>query len=373
METLRKAQILCDSSQYDLCDSANHIKKSDANLPGIYHTTGLNGCKIPLFKILMTNKCVNDCKYCINQQDRNFTRIELTPEEIAKIFLHYYTNDYVNGLFLSSGISKNIDNTMEKIIDVAKLLRKDYGYNDYIHLKILPGASKDSIKRSMALGDRISINMEAATPDGLNEIASTKNFQKDIVRRFKWIQTLGKRNPKLAPSGITTQLIIGANNESDQEVLGSISSMYKKLGLKRSYFSAFSPVTGTALEKREKCDTQRTNQLYHADALINQYKFDTDELIFNKDGFLSLDEDPKYLAALNRDIFPLEVNQASFKELLRVPGIGLISARKIIDIRKKKRFNNLNQLKSIGVVVKRAEPFIKIEGTHQTALDSFKV
>jgi predicted DNA-binding helix-hairpin-helix protein len=368
MNTLRKMQILCDSAQYDLCDYVGDIKSSDSNLPGIYHATA-NGCKVPLFKVLMTNKCVNDCKYCINQSKRNFTRLELIPQEIAKIFLNYYTNDYVNGLFLSSGVIGDIDNTMENIIEVAKTLRKDYGYDDYIHLKILPGASKDSIKRSMVLANRVSINIESASSDGLSQITSTKDYQKDIIRRLKWIHSLGKKDPNLAPSGPTTQLIIGANNESDQEVLSSVNNLYKSIGLKRSYFSPFSPVEGTDFENKEECDNKRTKQLYHADALISRYKFKMDELIFDDDGFLSLNEDPKYLSALSMDIFPVEVNSASFHDLLRVPGIGNASAQKIIAIRKKRKFTSLEELKRLGVVTKRAETFIKLKGTYQSSLN----
>ncbi|MCL2115895.1 MAG: helix-hairpin-helix domain-containing protein [Methanobrevibacter sp.] len=371
MNTMKKMQVLSDSAQYDLCDYVNHHKTSEANLPGIYHATGANGCKIPLFKVLMTNKCVNDCKYCINQSKRNFTRLELNPEELATVFLNYYNNSYVNGLFLSSGIAKDIDNTMENIVEVARILRKDYGYNDYIHLKVIPGASYDSIKRAMSLADRVSLNIEAANSDGLSEISSTKDYCKDIIRRLKWISSIGKRNPNFARSGQTTQLIIGANNDSDFEVLEQIKSLYKKVNLKRSYFSSFSPVEGTEFENKEESNKKRASQLYHADALLNSYNFDVNELVFNDEGLLSLKEDPKYLAALEKDIFPLEINTANYHDLIRVPGIGTISAKKIIAIRKKKQFQKVGDLKTLGVVVKRAEPFIKLEGSYQTALDVY--
>ena len=208
MSTLEKMQVLADSAQYDLCDYVSHSKSSQVNLPGIYHATGHNGCKIPLFKTLMTNKCKNDCKYCINQSKRNFTRLELSPEELSRAFLHYYNNGYVNGLFLSSGIGDTIDNTMEKTIETARILRKDYGYDDYIHLKIIPGASKDSIKRAMSLANRVSLNIEAATKDGLNEITSTKDYNKDILKRLDWMNEIARKNPTFAKSGHTTQLIV---------------------------------------------------------------------------------------------------------------------------------------------------------------------
>ncbi|MCL2157553.1 MAG: radical SAM protein [Methanobrevibacter sp.] len=371
MSTLKKMQVLSDSAQYDLCDYVNHNKTSDANLPGIYHATGANGCKVPLFKVLMSNKCVNDCKYCINQSKRNFSRLSLNPEELATAFLNYYNNNYVNGLFLSSAIANDIDDTMENLVEVARILRKDHGYDDYIHLKVIPGASYDSIKRAMSLSDRVSLNIEAASSDGLSEISSTKDYSKDIMRRLKWISSIGKRNPNFARAGQTTQLIIGANNDSDFDVLSQIKTLYKKVNLKRSYFSSFSPVEGTEFEKKEESDKKRSAQLYHADALINSYNFDVNELVFNEEGLLSLDEDPKYLAALEKDIFPLEINLANYHDLIRVPGIGTISAKKIIAIRKKKAFQKIEELKTLGVVVKRAEPFIKLEGSYQTALDTY--
>lgn len=372
MNTLKKMQVLSDSAQYDLCDYVNHNKKSDTNLPGIYHATGANGCQVPLFKVLMTNKCVNDCKYCINQSKRNFTRIELSPDELSKSFLNYYNNSYVDGLFLSSGIAHDVDETMEKMIDVTKILRKKYGYDDYIHLKIIPGASKDSIKRAMKLSNRVSLNIESATSSGLSEISSTKDYNKDILKRLDWVNSISNKSKKdssMMCTSQSTQMIVGANDENDNEILSRIKSLYKKNNIHRSYFSSFSPVEGTDLENREECNKQRTTQLYHADALLNSYNFDLNELVFENDGYLSLEEDPKYLAALERDIFPLEINSAPYVDLLRVPGIGTISAKKIIAIRKKQPFRKLEELKKLGVVTSRAEPFVKLEGTFQSSLD----
>lgn len=371
MNTLKKMQILSDSAQYDLCDYVNHNKKSNENLPGIYHATGSNGCKIPLFKVLMTNKCINDCKYCINQSKREFSRIELSSEEIAKAFLNYYHENYVDGLFLSSGIAEDVDKTMENMIDVTKILRKKYGYDDYIHLKIIPGASKDSIKRTMELSNRVSINIEASTSSGLSEISSTKDYNNDILKRLKWMNALSnkfKKDSSVLCSSHTTQMIVGANDETDTEILSRMESLYKKMDIKRSYFSSFSPVDGTELQNREECDKKRTAQLYHADTLLNKYKFDLKELVFENDGNLSIEKDPKYLAALQKDIFPLEINSAPYIDLLRVPGIGTISAKKIIDIRKKHPFQNSEDLKRIGVIIKRTEPFIKINGNFQSSL-----
>lgn len=371
MNTMRKMQVLSDTAQFDLCDYVNHQKQSKANLPGIYYTSASGRCQIPLFKVLMTNKCSNDCKYCINNSKRNFSRIELTPEELTRVFLNYYHNKYVEGLFLSSGISGDIDTSMEKVIEVARLLRLEHGYSGYIHLKILPGSSKDLIKRAMGLANRVSVNIESATSDGLAELSSTKDYQKDIMLRLKWIKDIRRKNPLYAPSGQTTQMIVGATDETDEEILNRIKYLYDKLDVKKSYFSSFQALEDTPLENKNEPHPKRANRLYQTDALLNIYKFDLKEIIFQKDGLLDINHDPKYSAALNMDIFPVEINHADYNDLIRVPGIGTISAKKIIAIRKKRPFTKLEELKKLGVAVKRAEPFIKLRGIYQTALDIF--
>ena len=369
MTTLEKMKILTDSAQYDLCDYVSHNKSSQINLPGIYEATGHNGCKIPLFKTLLTNKCKNDCKYCINQSKRNFTRLELSPEELAKAFLGYYNRGIVNGLFLSSGISGDVDSTMDKQIETVNILRKKYGYDDYIHLKVVPGASKDSIKRAMALANRVSINIEAATPSGLAELSSTKDYNKDILKRLSWINSLQHKSTTYPNSTHTTQLIIGANDESDKELLQRMEKIYKKSELKRTYFSAFTPIEGTEFKNKDSCSTDRTAKLYNADSLVNEYHYNVKELVFDNDDNLLLTQDPKILAAENMDIFPVEINHAPLIELIRVPGIGTKSAKKIISIRKKTPFTNKEQLRKLGVIVDRAEPYIKISGEYQTTFN----
>ncbi len=370
MSKLEKMKTLADSAQYDLCDYVNHSKSSSVNLPGIYNAVGSNGCEVPLFKTLMSNKCKNDCKYCMNQCQRDFTRLELDSKELSKIFLHYYNKKHVNGLFLSSGVSNSIDDTMEKLIDTVRRLRKDYGYQDYIHLKIIPGASKDSIKRAMALADRVSINIEAATKDGLYELTSTKDYNKDIIKRIQWIDKIGKK-PNMAPSGQTTQFVVGANNETDEEILSRLKKLHKKVDLRRTYFSAFSPIEGTELEDKKSENVLRTNQLYHADALLKDYNFKLNELVFDNNDNLVLNDDPKLLAAKNMNIFPVEVNSAPYTHLIRVPGIGVLSAEKIIKTRKTQPFQNIEELQKLGVVIKRAEPYIKIKGKYQSTFDNF--
>jgi putative DNA modification/repair radical SAM protein len=372
MNKIKKMDILGDSARYDLCNYGNYNPDNflSRKLPGIYNATTTNGECVPLFKVLMTNKCSNDCRYCVNHSENQFNRVEFSPEELTSIFLDYYNNRLVEGLFLSSGIPGEIDVSMEKMVEVARKLRMEHEYNGYIHLKILPGASYDLIKRAMSLADRVSVNIEAATSQGFEELSTTKTFNTDILRRMKWIRRLIKRNESLAPSGQTTQFIVGASDESDADILKRVDWLYKKLDIKRSYFSPFNSMEGTPLENRVEPHPKRTSRLYQADYLVKSYGFDLKELVFEDNGNMQLEIDPKYSAALsNIDIFPVEVNSASYRELLRVPGIGKISARRIIEFRKQNiLFKDMEDLKNIGVSTKRAETFVKLNNSYQSTL-----
>ena len=359
MNRVKKMEILGDSARYDLCNYGNYNPDNflSGKLPGIYNATNPNGDCVPLFKVLMTNKCSNDCRYCVNHSAHQFKRVEFTPEELTSIFLDYYNNRLVEGLFLSSGVPGEVDISMENMVEVARKLRMEHEYQGYIHLKILPGASYDLIKRAMSLADRVSVNIEAATPDGFEELSTTKTFNSDILRRMKWIKRLMKKDENLAPSGQTTQFIVGASDESDSEILKRVDWLYKKMDIKRSYFSPFNSMKDTPLEDRAEPHPKRTSRLYQADFLVKSYGFDLKELVFEDNGNMNLEIDPKYFAALsNIEMFPVEVNSATYRELLRVPGIGKISARRIIESRKRNIcFKNLEDLKDIGVIIKRAE------------------
>jgi putative DNA modification/repair radical SAM protein len=372
MNKVRKMEILGESAKYDRCNYGNYNTDNflSGKFPGIYNATNPNGECVPLFKVLMTNKCSNDCLYCINHSTHHFNRVEFTPEELTSIFLDYYNNRLVQGLFLSSGVPGEIDVSMEKMVEVAKKLRMEHGYQGYIHLKILPGSSFDLIKRAMSLADRVSVNIEAATKEGFEELSTTKTFNNDILKRMKWIKRLMKKDKNLAPSGQTTQFIVGASDETDSDILKRVDWLYKKMDIKRSYFSAFNSMKNTPLENREEPPPKRTSRLYQADFLVKSYGFDLDELVFEENGNMKLDLDPKYNAALsNIELFPVEVNSASYRELLRVPGIGKISARRIIESRKRNIiFKNLDDLKKIGVITNRAETFIKLNRSYQSTL-----
>ncbi len=372
MNRLKKVEILGDSARYDLCNYGNYNPDNflSGKLPGIYNATNPKGDCVPLFKVLMTNKCSNDCRYCVNHSAHQFNRVEFTPEDLTSIFLYYYNNRLVEGLFLSSGVPGEIDVSMENMVEVARKLRMEHEYQGYIHLKILPGASYDLIKRAMSLADRVSVNIEAATPDGFEELSTTKTFDNDILRRMKWIKRLMKKDENLAPSGQTTQFIVGASDETDSEILKRVEWLYKKLDIKRSYFSPFNSMNDTPLENRAEPHPKRTTRLYQADFLIKSYGFDLKELVFEDNCNMKLEIDPKFSAALsNSDMFPVEVNSASYRELLRVPGIGKISARRIIESRKKNIcFKNLEDLKNIGISITRAETFVKLNSSYQSTL-----
>ena len=371
---LEKLRALGESAKYDLCNyvSGNIETYAEGKIPGVYNSTSPSGHCMPIFKVLMTNKCSNDCKYCMNNTKNKLERYEYEPEELSRLFLDYYNKRYVEGLFLSSGIRDEIDPSMEKEIEVARILR-DYGYDGYIHLKIIPGTSFDLIKRAMKLADRVSINIESATPDGLEEITTTKNFKIDILRRMKWINNLSKKDATLAPSGQTTQFIVGATDETDEEFLKRTKWLHDKFEIRRSYFSAFNPLKDTPLENRDEPHPMRTARLYQADFLLNSYKFRLDELIFDENGNIETEIDPKYSFAMNNmDLFPIDVNESSFNELIRVPGIGKISAKRIITLRKRgMKISELEELKNLGVAVKRAEPFIKLNNSYQSTLVGF--
>ncbi len=372
MNCLKKLKVLGESARYDLC---NYVEPGietylSGKAPGIYNSTSPNGQCIPLLKVLMTNKCSNDCKYCMNSRSSKLERYEFTPMELSNLFLDYFNKGYVEGLFLSSGASKEMESSMEKEIDVARILR-DYGYAGYIHLKILPGTSYELIKRAMSLANRVSINIESATPDGFEELTSTKNFKIDILRRMNWINKLSKKDPDLAPSGQTTQFIVGATDENDEDILKRTQLLYDKYEIKRSYFSAFNPLKDTPLENSIAPHPKRTSRLYQADFLLNSYGFSLDELVFDDAGNIETEIDPKYSFAMNNmDLFPIEINEASFEELLKIPGIGKISAQKIIILRKRGiRIKKLEELKNLGVAIKRAEPFIKLNKSYQSVLN----
>ncbi|MEW6189466.1 MAG: putative DNA modification/repair radical SAM protein, partial [Actinomycetota bacterium] len=324
-----------------------------------------DGRNVLLLKVLMTNACENDCFYCANRCSRDFPRLSFRPEELAELFMSLYHNRRVQGLFLSSAISRGSAATMEKMIKTAEILRLKHKFGGYIHLKILPGASFDYVQRAVELASRVSVNLEAPSKGRLLKITSSKDFENDLLLRMKWVKSLTSQENFL-PAGQTTQFVVGAADESDREILETTDYLYREVNLTRAYFSAFQPLKDTPLEEHPPTPLMREHRLYQADFLLRRYGFKFNEIVFDERGNLPLDMDPKMAWVLKHPReFPVEINKADGNTLLRVPGIGPKSAARIIKARAKNKFYTLDELKEVGVVVKRAAPFILIDGRPQ--------
>lgn len=356
-----KLKILADSAKYDAsCSSSGSTRKNtggigNAAVNGICHSFASDGRCISLLKILMTNACIYDCKYCINRRSNNVPRAIFTPEEICEITINFYKRNYIEGLFLSSAIIKSPDYTMERLIETIYLLRYKYKFNGYIHAKAIPGASPYLIKKLGSLVDRLSTNIELPTDTSLKILAPDKKT-KDINDSMLTIRN--NISKTFAPAGSSTQMIIGATKDSDKDILEKSANMYKYFHLKRVFYSAYIPVNqDKMLPSISIPPLKRENRLYQADWLLRFYKFRVDELFDNNNNFNYL-VDPKTDWALRHlEEFPKEINKVSFNELIRIPGIGITSAKKIVSARKVFKIE-FKDLKNMGVSLKRAKYFI---------------
>nr|MDO8088942.1 putative DNA modification/repair radical SAM protein [Candidatus Sigynarchaeum springense] len=386
---LQKVSILGSSARYDICTSSSATishrqcyrqyssKKGflGASLPaGCCHVYSADGRCVSLFKVLLTNSCSNDCFYCQNAtscQARS-KKAAFTPAELANTFIQYYLRNYVEGLFLSSGITGDPGIVMGDMIETARLLREKYQFAGYIHMKVLPGSSLSDVRALAEYADRISLNMEAPSRVHLAEISSTKDFNSDLMTRLMWMH--GVDSNRALPAGMTTQVIVGGNAATDHEILQNTCRMYSAFKLKRVYYSAFYPVKGSPLEHVDPAPLLREHRLYQADWLLRCYKFDKKDVLPPKGTNLPLDIDPKTSLAMRQftSRFPVEVNDASLDELLHVPGIGPRSARRIIALRKKgMKIEKEASLRALGVVMKRALPFISINSARHARLDEW--
>ncbi len=313
-----------------------------------------------VLKVLLSNRCIHNCLYCVNRVGHKGPRASFRAEELAQVFLALYHQGRVRGLFLSSAVERDSQWTMTEMIKVAELLRKKYQFRGYIHLKILPEVGADFIEEAVCLATRVSVNLEAPTPSTLNRIAPEKDFG-TIWRQLEFLKTL--REKRKTSFDFTTQFVVGAGGERDREIMKTAFLLYRKVGLARIYYSAFQPISGTPLEDFPPVSTWREHRLYQADFLFRKYGFGFEELLFDGKGNLPLSMDPKTTWALQHpEFFPIEINRASFHELIRVPGIGIVSAKRILEVRRQSLLSDPKILKGLGVRIEKALPFLLFQG-----------
>lgn len=385
MELIDKLGILAEGAKYDAaCTSSGVDRKSvngqlgNAKACGICHSFSSDGRCISLLKVLMTNYCIYDCQYCVNRRSNDVPRAAFEPRELADLVIGFYRRNYIEGLFISTGVIKNPDYTMEQMILVLKILRKEYKFGGYIHAKTIPGASKDLIDIIGTYADRISVNLELPSEQSLNILAPDKPKQnilkpmgmiRDGIKENRHDMVVYKSTPKFAPGGQSTQMIIGATPDTDFQIVRLAESLYKKYELKRVFYSAYMPVgTHKLLPKNQPVPLLREHRLYQADWLIRVYGFKSSEILSDKNPHLDPFLDPKCNWAVNNlEQFPVEINNADYESLLRVPGIGEISARRIITARRTARLN-FDNLKKLGIVLKRASYFITCSGKYMKGI-----
>ncbi|MCI8537787.1 MAG: putative DNA modification/repair radical SAM protein [Oscillospiraceae bacterium] len=380
MELMDKLTILADAAKYDAaCTSSGLDRKGRGRIGstmacGCCHTFSADGRCVTLLKVLYTNACAYDCQYCVNRRSNDVPRAAFTPKELAELTIQFYRRNYIEGLFLSSAVMKNPDHTTERMIEALRILREDYGFGGYIHAKAIPGADPLLTYRLGLLADRMSVNIELPSEQSLSLLAPDKK-KKAILAPMKQIrenileskQALVKYRhaPRFAPAGQSTQMIIGATPETDRHILHLTESLYQKYRLKRVFYSAYVPVSSSTLlpaPEGFKPPLLREHRLYQADWLLRYYHFKAEELLDEQNPNFDPRVDPKCSWALQHmDFFPVEVNRADYETLLRVPGVGVTSARRILEVR---RWHSLDfsGLKKLGVVLKRAQFFLTCSG-----------
>lgn len=381
MELIEKLRILSDAAKYDVsCSSSGSKRKNSNNGIGNSHSSGIchsftpDGRCISLLKILLTNYCIYDCAYCINRLNNDVERAAFSPEEVVDLTMNFYKRNYIEGLFLSSAVFKNANYTMELLVKILKSLRLNHKFNGYIHVKAIPGADDYLIKEAGLYADRMSVNIELPSSQGLKLLAPQKSKEsilKPMSLINKEISTsldnhkIFKKAPLFVPGGQSTQLIVGATADTDYNILKLSEGLYNKFSLKRVYYSAYVPInTNKNLPTIKHPPLVRENRLYQADWLLRYYGFSADELLNEHSPNFHEDLDPKTSYALNNlNDFPAEINTASYEKLLRVPGIGVRSAKRIV-ITRKVQFLNFDDVKKLGVVMKRAQYFITCRGKY---------
>ena len=375
MQLEQKLAVLADAAKYDAsCASSGAPKRHAPRGKGLGSTTGMGICHsytpdgrcVSLLKILLTNFCLYDCAYCINRRSSDVQRARFSIDEVVSLTLSFYRRNYIEGLFLSSGIIQSADYTMEQMVSVARALREEHEFRGYIHLKTIPEASADLIEMAGRYADRLSVNMELPTRDALKALAPEKSdvsIKKSMsFIRLKLDETKegGRKAPKFSPAGQSTQIIVGAEDSSDASILDMADTLYRSYGLKRIYYSAFSPIAYPAARLPNRAPPlAREHRLYQADWLLRYYGFSTQELTSSMTaGHLDLNVDPKTAWALaNRAEFPVDVNAADRQQLLRTPGLGVRVVNRILSSRRHRRLR-LHDLRALGAGLKRARHFI---------------
>lgn len=374
-----KLEILADAAKYDVsCSSSGGKRKNtkgglgNSHASGICHSYTEDGRCISLLKILLTNHCIFDCAYCISRKSNDIKRAGFTVDEVVELTISFYRRNYIEGLFLSSGIFKDADTTMERLVRVAKKLRQEHKFNGYIHLKSIPGASDELMKEAGLYADRLSVNIEMPTREGLKLLAPEKsheemikpmNLVKNELIIYKEEKKIFKSTPKFAPAGQSTQMIVGATNETDLKIIQVADFFYNKYKMRRVYYSGYVPILEDSRLPAITSEVPmlRENRLYQADWLMRFYGFDAMEIVDHNNPFLDLEVDPKLAWALrNREKFPVNINVAPKEMLLRIPGVGVKSVSKIIQARRFQKLN-LEHLKKIGVAINRAKYFIEFD------------
>ena len=379
LDIRRKLEILADAAKYDAsCASSGTAKRDSSNGRGLGSTEGMGICHsyapdgrcISLLKILLTNSCIFDCHYCINRKSSNVRRARFTVEEVVQLTLSFYRRNYIEGLFLSSGIIRSSDYTMEQLVRVARTLRDEHDFRGYIHLKTIPDADPEMVRQAGLYADRVSINIELPTAAGLERLAPEKSGERielamgDMKGSIEDGQDARRRYrsaPKFAPAGQSTQMIVGADAASDRDIVARASSLYDRFALRRVYYSAFSPIPdASAVLPLKRPPLMREHRLYQSDWMMRFYGFKPSDLAdaAGSDGMLPLDIDPKLAWALkHRSAFPVDVNRASREQLLRVPGLGTRAVKRILESRRWRKLR-LEDVARLTVSIGKLRPFL---------------
>jgi predicted DNA-binding helix-hairpin-helix protein len=380
LDVLQKLELLGDDTRFEVDSAAQSAcagfvsagsiaKKTSALERSISTVIRSDGKRMPVLKTLLSSYCARNCFYCPWRRGRDLPRVQFTPEEMAQAFMQMHARRLVDGLFLSSGIHGRSAWTMDRLIAVGELLRKQHQFTGYLHIKFMPGADRASVEELMKYADRVSINLEAPNPMRLQRLAPEKDLFNEILPALYWAHGVnGERRARgLKQRSMVTQFVVGATGESDREIVTTTDRLVREVNLSRPYFSAFHPVPNTPLDGLPPEDPRRAHRLYQVDFLLRQYQFSLDDIVFDANGNLPRHADPKVLYAQRHpELFPLEINRASREQLLRVPGIGPRSVQRILDLRRGSALREFGDLERGGLLTRRTAPFILLNGRRPT-------